>query len=163
MSGSDEDLQGMWAVSVTKPRFSDSAFLEKQNYALTPESDDKIDDGRHRHFLDNGDVPVIPIKTFQREVWGDLEQIQSTGSLKQYTRKTIRRSGLPNRVKVKGEIELLKTFSHVHVPQIMGTYITPELIGIISTPMADFTLQEYLELEPPALERDSLAPTVVGS
>jgi len=158
----DEDLQGMWAVSVTKPRFSDSAFLEKQNYALTPESDDNIDDGRHRHFLDNGDVPVIPIKTFQREVWGDLEQIQSTGSLKQYTRKTIRRSGLPNRVKVKGEIELLKTFSHVHVPRIVGTYITPELIGIISTPMADFTLQEYLELEPPALERDSLAPTFFG-
>lgn len=52
-------------------------FLKAQYFVLTPELEEYIEDGKHRHYLDNGDVPLVNLRPFRKDAWGSIDRVQA--------------------------------------------------------------------------------------
>jgi hypothetical protein len=52
-------------------------FLKAQHFVLTPELEEYIEDGKHRHYLDNGDVPLVNLGPLRKDAWGSIDRVQA--------------------------------------------------------------------------------------
>jgi serine/threonine protein kinase len=42
----------------------------------------------------------------------------------------------------------LKKLSHIHIVELIGSYTDPKFVGIIMSPVAEYNLKDFLELDP---------------
>jgi hypothetical protein len=67
-------------------------FIKAQNAVLTKGLDIEKDSGRHRHFLNQADIPFVRIAVLGQGAYGRVEHVRSTISGREYARKLIRRA-----------------------------------------------------------------------
>jgi|SRR5579862_3325452 len=145
--------------SVIKNPSARSKFLALQplvlsEQALTVENGE----GRHRHFVEDGDVHFKPIKRLGQGGFGEVDHVWSRLSYNEFARKRILRGRTFEKDKkamsdFEKELEILKRLSHSHLVEYVGSYTDPKYVGLIMSPVADSNLAEFLRLDPFPTER----------
>ncbi|KAH0536018.1 hypothetical protein FGG08_007085 [Glutinoglossum americanum] len=136
-----------------------SRFLESQPLVLaTQAADMESGEGRHRHFVESGDVHFQRIKELGRGGFGVVDHVCSRLSLNEFARKRMSRGTTFKKDKAailsfERELETLKRLSHHHLVKYVGSYTDPKYVGLIMSPVADSNLAQFLETDPFPAER----------
>ncbi|KAI9773871.1 MAG: hypothetical protein M1840_006097 [Geoglossum simile] len=134
-------------------------FLELQRLVLSEQASTVEDgEGRHRHFMEDGDVHFKPIKRLGEGGFGEVDHVWSRLSYNEFARKRILRGRTFGKDKelVSGferELDILKRLSHCHLVEYVGSYTDPRYVGLIMSPVADSDLAKYLGFDPFPTER----------
>lgn len=128
-----------------------SAFLAAQQLVFNTRAQDLEREQRyHTYFHSSADVPVKKLGELGKGGYGLVDRVVSTISHKQYARKLI-----PRGKNFKKDKAILKAFErelsslkksgrHKHIVQLVGSYTEPKYVGILTSPVADCNLHEYL-------------------
>ena len=136
-------------------------FLETQALVtMTQGFDLESGHGGHAHLDQDGDTQLQRIKVLGSGGFGEVNHVFSRLSLDEFARKRILRGKTFKRDKktlwdFERELATLKRLSHHHLVRFVGSYTDPLWVGIIMTPIADYSLAEYLRVEPFPDERKS--------
>lgn len=111
-------------------------FIEAQRLVLTKSLDLEKEDGKHRHFLKQEDIPMVKLAELGRGGFGVVEKVISTISYKEYARKLIPRGPTfrKNREVLRDfemELATLKKLSHIHIVELVGSVRKPQSTNII--------------------------------
>ena len=164
-------------------------FIEAQRLVLTKSLTLEKEDGKHRHFLKQEDIPMVKLAELGRGGFGIVEKVISTISYKEYARKLIPRGPTFRKNKevlreFEMELATLQKLSHRHIVELVGSVRDPDIrtayetyadfvqpfsiriqgkwalkpigschnndllcryVGILTSPVADCNLKEYLE------------------
>jgi serine/threonine protein kinase len=142
-------------------------FLEAQNLVLSKALDLEREDGKHRHFSKEADIPFTKIAELGKGGFGYVDRVLSTISYKEYARKLIPRGRTFKKDQTvlrdfERELANLKRLSHPHIIELVGSYTDPRFVGIIMSPVADCNLREFLDASPLSAENLSLLRTFFG-
>lgn len=128
-----------------------SAIVEHQSLVLTKSLD--LENGRHRHFAPDENLPFQILGRLGSGGYGQVDRILSKTSYRQYALKRIRRraafGNASSREAVKGflnEMRIMRTLSHRHVVQYVGSYTDKTYLGLVMSPVAATDLANYLEV-----------------
>ena len=134
--------------------------LETQKLILTKSTDlEKGEQGEHRHFGKDEPLPFITIKKLGGGGYGEVHQVASNISGKQYARKRIRRKtafGQGLKAASEGmklflaEMNIMKRLNHHHIVQYIGSYTDPVHLVLLMEPVCDMDLAQYLSSFSPA-------------
>ncbi|ORY15041.1 kinase-like domain-containing protein, partial [Clohesyomyces aquaticus] len=149
-----------------KSQSARSSFIQAQRLVLTKSLDLEKRDGKHRHFSDPNDIPVVKLAELGRGGFGIVEKVLSTISREEYARKLILRGPTFRKNKeilreFEAELAILKRLSHAHIVELVGSYTDPRYVGLLMSPVADCNLKEYLDM-PVSVDRRSLLRTSFG-
>jgi serine/threonine protein kinase len=129
-----------------------SAFLAAQELVFNTRAQDlERAQSRHGHFRDLSDIPFKKVEELGKGAYGFVDRVVSTISHKEYARKLIPRGKNFRKDKnvlldFERELSNLKRIStHKHIVQLVASYTDPKYVGIITTPVADCNLHEYLQ------------------
>jgi serine/threonine protein kinase len=142
-------------------------FLEAQTLVLSKALDLEREDGKHRHFSTEADIPFTKIAELGKGGFGYVDRVLSTISYKEYARKLIPRGRTFKKDQTvlrdfERELANLKKLSHPHIIALVGSYTDPRFVGIIMSPVADCNLKEFLDASPLSAENLSLLRTFFG-
>ncbi|KAB2575773.1 Rho-GTPase-activating protein 5 [Lasiodiplodia theobromae] len=142
-------------ASVLPPRLQPSvrnAIVQAQSIIITKSLDlEKGEYGKHWHFAKGEPQPFKVIGLLGAGGYSHVHRIRSTISFKEYALKRVRRRrafGNNSKESVRqftAEMKLLKSLSHRHMVEYVGSYTDPSNLGILMAPVADKNLAEYLE------------------
>lgn len=142
-------------ASVLPPRLQPSvrnAIVQAQSIIITKSLDlEKGEYGKHWHFAKGEPQPFKVIGLLGSGGYSHVHRIRSTISFKEYALKRVRRRrafGNNSKEPVRqftAEMKLLKSLSHRHMVEYVGSYTDPSNLGILMAPVADKNLAEYLE------------------
>lgn len=144
-------------------------FLEAQQAVLTKSLDLEHENGKHRHFSNAAEVPLVKTAELGKGGYGYVDRVISTISHREYARKLI-----PRGRTFKKDKEVLRAFerellnlkrlsrSHIHIVEFIGSYTDPRYVGIIMSPVADCNLKEFLTRAPLPDEQRSFLRTFFG-
>jgi serine/threonine protein kinase len=144
-------------------------FLEAQQVVLTKSLDLEHENGKHRHFSNAAEVPLVKTAELGKGGYGYVDRVISTISHREYARKLI-----PRGRTFKKDKEVLRAFerellnlkrlsrSHIHIVEFVGSYTDPRYVGIIMSPVADCDLKEFLARAPLPDEQQSFLRTFFG-
>jgi len=134
--------------------------LETQKLILTKSTDlEKGEQGEHRHFGKDEPLPFTTVKKLGGGGYGEVHQVVSTISGKQYARKRIRRKtafGQGLKAASEGmklflaEMNIMKRLNHHHIVQYIGSYTDPVHLVLLMEPVCDMNLAQYLSSFSPA-------------
>lgn len=105
---------------------------------------------RHRHFRDASQIPFRKTGELGQGGFGSVDRVVSTVTHKEYARKLLLRGRTfkKNRevlLAFERELSSLKRlFRHRHVVDFVGSYTDPKYVAIITSPVADCNLHDYL-------------------
>ncbi|KAF3046381.1 hypothetical protein E8E12_006388 [Didymella heteroderae] len=129
-----------------------SAFLAVQELVFNTRAQDlEREKSRHGHFRDLSDIPFKKVEELGKGAYGFVDRVISTISHKEYARKLIPRGKNFRKDKdvlrnFERELSNLKRIStHKHIVQLVASYTDPKYVGIITSPVADCNLHEYLQ------------------
>lgn len=150
-----------------KDPYSRVDFLEAQNLVLSKALDLEREDGKHRHFSKEADIPFTKIAELGKGGFGYVDRVLSTISYKEYARKLIPRGRTFKKDQTvlrdfERELANLKKLTHPHIIELVGSYTDPRFVGIIMSPVADCNLREFLDASPLSVENLSLLRTFFG-
>ncbi|KAL4919219.1 hypothetical protein BDW62DRAFT_46982 [Aspergillus aurantiobrunneus] len=124
------------------------AFLLHQRYVLTDTH--HLEDGGPHMFLDeSADVYFHHVHDLGQGGYGAVDHVMSKLSLRSYARKRVLRGpdSDTNR-RAQGylieELTALKSLSHEHLVQYIGSYTDKQHIAFLMSPVADMDLDKYL-------------------
>lgn len=142
-------------------------FLELQEIVLTKAFDLERDDGRHRHFSTEDDVPMRKVAILGKGGFGFVDHVVSTITHREYARKLLPRGKTfkkNTQVLTDFERELghLKKLRHIHIVELIGSYTDPKYVGILMSPVAECDLKSFLDLNPLPIGRRSFLRTFFG-
>lgn len=109
-------------------------FLEAQNLVLGKALFLEQEDGRHYHFSNCSDIPVITVATLGSGSFSLVEKVRSRISFRGYARKLIPRSRIFDGSKralreAEHELAILKKLSHRHIVKLVGSYTDPRFVN----------------------------------
>ncbi|KAI9780173.1 MAG: hypothetical protein M1839_007010 [Geoglossum umbratile] len=145
-----------------------SKFLEFQSLVLaTQAADIESGEGRHRHFVEDGNAYFQPIGQLGKGGFGEVDHVWSRLSLNEFARKRIPRGSTFKKDKAaildfERELETLKRLSHHHLVKYIGSYADPKYVGLIMSPVADSNLAQFLEISPFPAEQLTLLRCFYG-
>ncbi|KAL8415416.1 hypothetical protein RB596_006141 [Gaeumannomyces avenae] len=100
-----------------------------------------------KHVTLSGDVQTYfyPMMNLGRGRFAQVDKVYSCQTTKTYARKMIHRGqsvleDMPQLAAFQKELKILKTLSHRHVVQLVGSYTDPTHLGLIMSPVADYDL-----------------------
>ncbi|KAI9765695.1 MAG: hypothetical protein M1839_005400 [Geoglossum umbratile] len=134
-------------------------FLELQPLVISEQAATvESGQGRHRHFLQDGDVHFKRIKQLGQGGFGEVDHVWSRLSHNEFARKRIPRGKTFKKDKLamldfERELGTLKRLSHHHLVEYIGSYTDPRYVALIMSPVANSNLAEFLTLNPFPLER----------
>jgi tRNA A-37 threonylcarbamoyl transferase component Bud32 len=107
------------------------------------------DGGKHLFLPGNADNYFYSMQTLGQGRFAKVDEVRSWLTTKIYARKQIMRgeSALKDRAHLTAfekELKSLKTLSHHHVVQLVGSYTDSMSLSIIMSPVADMDLHMYL-------------------
>lgn len=138
-----------------------SKFMELQSMVLTgPGADLESGAGEHAYFNQDADIPFRRVRILGSGGFGEVDEVWSRLSTKQYARKRIPRGRTfkKDRATVadfERELATLKRLSHLHLVKFIGSYSDPKFVSIIMSPVADCNLADYIRVDPFPEERRS--------
>ncbi|EJT72245.1 serine/threonine protein kinase [Gaeumannomyces tritici R3-111a-1] len=104
-----------------------------------------------KHVTLSGDVQTYfyPMMNLGRGRFAQVDKVYSCQTTKTYARKMIHRGqsvleDMTQLAAFQKELKTLKTLSHRHVVQLVGSYTHPTHLGLIMSPVADYDLLGYL-------------------
>ena len=129
-----------------------SHFVRTQNIILTNSIDiEQGERGRHRHFAKNDPLPFERIRLLGSGGFGEVDQVRSLITFREYARKRVPRSVAPRGRGAEAikclisEIEVMKRLRHHHIVELVGSYTDLRYLGLIMSPIAEMDLAEYLK------------------
>ncbi|KAF2800697.1 hypothetical protein K505DRAFT_412748 [Melanomma pulvis-pyrius CBS 109.77] len=142
-------------------------FLEAQSLVLSKGLDLEKEDGKHRHFSNPAEIPFQKVAELGKGGYSYVDRVLSTISYTEYARKLIPRGRTFRKDQkvlrdFEKELGMLKKLSHIHIVELVGSYTDPRYVGIIMSPVADYNLKEFLDLDPLPPESHSLLRTFFG-
>ena len=127
-----------------------SAVVHNQDIVLTKSLD--LENGRHGHFAPGEQLPFDILSQLGSGGHGQVDRISSKLSFRQYALKRVRRKAAfgnaSSREALKAfvrEINILRSLTHKHMVQYIGSYSDRRYLGLIMSPVADSDLAVYLE------------------
>ncbi|KAH6629837.1 hypothetical protein C7974DRAFT_395322 [Boeremia exigua] len=154
----DEDITDVWFPFSQKSlptSFHDHparlSFLDNQHLVFNAKavSFERVH-AKHSHFRDASEVPLRTTGELGKGGFGSVDRVLSTITHREYARKLIPRGRTFRREKevlrsFEKELSSLKKLSaHRHIVEFVGSYTDPRYVGIITSPVADCNLHEYL-------------------
>ena len=128
-------------------------FLDCQNYVLNGRAAALEKPGEpHQHVEGSADDHFMYVEDLGAGGFGEVDSVFGPMSLKQFARKRIKRHRLFSKDKARlqvfeNELQTLKSLSHRHLVQLVGSYTDSSCVGLIMTPVADMNLATYLKRE----------------
>ncbi|KAK2745520.1 hypothetical protein FQN57_003645 [Myotisia sp. PD_48] len=126
-------------------------FVEAQQLLLT---DAKVMERRgHALLATDSNRHFQVVRALGQGGFGEVSEVISLLSSRRYARKTILRRNFlydqpENGESFRNELKALKTLSHRHLIEYIGSYTDPTFFGILLDPVAECNLREYLENPP---------------
>ncbi|KAH6878144.1 kinase-like domain-containing protein [Alternaria rosae] len=102
----------------------------------------KLDRGSHIDFGDEETVPIVQGRFLGRGAMSDVYETTIQG-YKIAHKRTLFRRRIGERE--RKEVEILKRLSHVHIVQLIGTYVQRKHLGILLYPVATCDLHTFFE------------------
>ncbi|KAI4209608.1 MAG: hypothetical protein LQ351_007457 [Letrouitia transgressa] len=107
-------------------------------------------EGQHSYFRQDETLPFETKGFLGSGGFGHVDKVLSLISFKEYARKRVLRYQAFGGRSTKGvkqfvaEIEILKSLSHRHVVEFVGSYTDPRYMGLIMSPVAEMDFSTYL-------------------
>ena len=126
-------------------------FLDCQNFVLNGRAAALERSGApHQNVQGSADDYFDYIEDLGAGTFGEVDSVMGQMSLKKFARKRIKRYRLFSKDKAslqafENELETLKSLSHRHLVQLVGSYTDSSCVGLIMTPVADMNLATYLK------------------
>ena len=123
-------------------------FLDLQNLVRTHAADLEKG-GKHMYFPQSANDYFQSLRELGEGGFGQVDQVWSRLSLRDFARKRIPRGRSFQRDKAaianfEKELGTLKLLSHRHLVRLIGSYTDPKFVGLIMHPVADMNLATYL-------------------
>ncbi|KAF1962273.1 kinase-like protein [Byssothecium circinans] len=134
-----------------------SEYLREKGLIPTPfEEMDWSGRGQHAEF-DAADESHIPLKLERALGHSATALVESVRCRRiRLARKTVQVSRRLKKEEVMKEVEHLQRLSHSHIIRVVGTYTLPRTLSILLYPVADYTLDVFLEsLQDGSLDNDA--------
>ena len=125
-------------------------FLDCQNYVLNGHAAALERPGEpHQNVEGSADDYFVYVEDLGAGGFGEVDSVIGEMSLMKFARKRIKRHRLYSRDKAslqvfENELQTLKSLSHRHLVQLVGSYTDSSCVGLIMTPVADMNLATYL-------------------
>ncbi|KZM26282.1 uncharacterized protein EKO05_0002214 [Ascochyta rabiei] len=134
-----------------QPQSARSVFLDTQQLVFNIKAISlEQEHTRHSHFHDASEIPFKKTGELGQGGFGSVDRVLSTVTYKEYARKLLPRGRTFKKNKevlqaFEKELSSLKRLSrHRHVVDFIGSYTDPKYVGIITSPVADCNLHDYL-------------------
>ncbi|KAI0445151.1 hypothetical protein F4803DRAFT_205021 [Xylaria telfairii] len=138
------------------------AFFEIQDYYLTDVKDIESKESIHLTLPDSGDAYFISERPLGHGSYGGVDLVFSRLSTAMFARKRVLRvrGSEQSQKYLVQELRELKELKHRHLVQIIGSYTDPQYIAYLMTPVADRTLEHFLNTSQPlkSSDKDVLRP-----
>lgn len=128
-----------------------SLFLDCQNFVLNGRAAALETCGEpHQNVSGSADDYFIYVEDLGAGGFGEVDSVIGEMSLMNFARKRIKRRHLysddKERLQVfENELQTLKSLSHRHLVQLVGSYTDSSCVGLIMTPVAEVNLATYLK------------------
>lgn len=123
-----------------------NAYLREKGLIPNPfEEMDWSGRGQHAEFdaTEQSEIPLTFEKLLGR---GGAAKVESVRCRRiRLARKTVQVSRRLKKEEVMKEVEHLQRLKHSHIIRVVGTYTLPRKLSILLYPVADFTLDDFLE------------------
>ena len=126
-------------------------FLDCQNYVLNGRAASLERCGEpHQNVKGSADDYFIYIEDLGAGGFGEVDSVIGEMSLMNFARKRIKRHRLYSQDRVRlqvieNELQTLKSLSHQHLVQLVGSYTDSSCVGLIMSPVAEMNLETYLK------------------
>ncbi|KAF2686754.1 kinase-like protein [Lentithecium fluviatile CBS 122367] len=142
----DESSEDPYPVAQTSNTSAWNKYLRRKG--LIPNPFDEMDwSGRGQHAeFDPSEEAHIPLKLEKALGYSVNALVESVRCRRiRLARKTVKVSRRLKREEAMKEVEHLQRLKHSHVIRVVGTYTLPRALSILLYPVADFTLDAFLE------------------
>ena len=126
-------------------------FLDCQNFVLNGRAAALERSGQpHQNIQGSANDYFDYIEDLGAGTFGEVDSVRGQMSLRKFARKRIKRYRLFSKDKAslqafENELQTLKSLSHRHLVQLVGSYTDSSCVGLIMTPVADMNLATYLK------------------
>ena len=127
-------------------------FLDCQNLVLNGRAAALERPGEpHQNVLGSANDYFDYIEDLGAGTFGEVDSVMGQMSLMKFARKRVKRYRLFSKDKAslqafENELQTLKSLSHRHLVQLVGSYTDSSCVGLIMTPVADMNLATYLKI-----------------